>query len=316
MDFPGRSERASGTLRVALLGLPGAPDVLGRGALPAPRNAPGPSRRERIARAIAAAGAAGAQVVLTPECAWPGYAPGATGDGGLDTLGWAAEAAAAAGVHLALGVDAGRWAGLAWFAPDGAMSVHPKRFPTPAESRAWDAGPGAQVRATPFGAVGLLVCADVLHRRAWEDLAGRVDLVCVAAAWPDYDGRLARLPAPVRPLARPVVEGSAGWRAAWLPRAARAVGAPVVLCDARGPRTDVPGEGFLDAPGAWDAGGAPLPLRVVPQDDADTVLRLVDVPVGRVAPRGAAASDAGWRAFAAGYRAAAGLVRLSRPRRG
>ncbi len=295
-------------MRVALLGLPGAPASVGRGALPA---------SERIARAVDAAAAAGAQVVLTPECAWPGYAPGAAGDaGGPDPLGWARDAAARAGVHLALGVDLGRTAGIAWASPDGTpVHLHPKRFPTPAESRAWDAGPGAQVRAAPFGDVGMLVCADVLHRRAWADLAGRVDLVCVAAAWPDYAGRLARTPAWQRPLLRPVVEGSAAWRAAWLPRAARAVGAPVVLCDARGPRTDLPGEGFLDAPGAWDADGRPLPLRVVPQDDPDTVIRVVDVPVGRVPPRGSCAPDPGWRAFAVGYRAAAAAVRLSRLRR-
>jgi hypothetical protein len=78
----------------------------------------------------------------------------------------------------------------------------------------------------------------------------------------------------------------------------------------------LPGEGFLDAAGAWDADGAPLPVRVVPQDDPDTVIRVVDVPVGRVPPRGSCAPDPGWRAFAAGYRGAAAAVRLSRPRRG
>ena len=45
------------------------------------------------------------------------------------------------------------------------------------------------VVSTPFGRVGLAVCADMIYRRVWDDYRGRIDLAVVAAAWPDFANR-------------------------------------------------------------------------------------------------------------------------------
>ena len=42
---------------------------------------------------------------------------------------------------------------------------------------------------TPFGRVGLAVCADMIYRRVWDDYRDRIDLAVVSAAWPDFANR-------------------------------------------------------------------------------------------------------------------------------
>ena len=290
-------------LRVALAELPGAPEPAGSGALAA--------RWARIDAALETARGGGAKLVVFPECALTGYAPWGPAPG-LDVRAARArlgERARATGLHVVLGWDAGDRCTLALATPDGAVHAYDKRHPTPTEARRWRAGRTPGIVPTVFGRVGLLVCADVLHARAWEGLCGEVDLVVVAAAWPDYVGRLARLPAPLRPLARPVTEGSGPWRDTLLARAAASLGVPVVVCDATGPLPSHDAESFRTASAAWDARGAPLPLAKPPRTEtADPAVRVVDLTPGCVvaAPQ-PPALDTEWRLFAAAYDAASRL---------
>jgi predicted amidohydrolase len=291
-------------LRVALAELPGAPEPPGPGALAA--------RWARIDDALETARGADAGLVVFPECALTGYAPWGP-DPCLDVRAARArlgERARATGLHVVLGWDAGDRCTLALATPDGAVHAYDKRHPTPTEARRWRAGRTPGIVPTVVGRVGMLVCADVLHARAWEGLCGQVDLVVVAAAWPDYVGRLARLPAPLRPLARPVTEGSGPWRDTLLARAAARLGVPVVVCDATGPLLPSrDAERFRTASAAWDGRGAPVPLaKPLRTENADPRVLLSDLAPGCVvaAPQ-PPALDTGWRLFAAAYDAASRL---------
>ncbi len=302
-------------LPFALVELPGAPGLGGS------------ARWGAIDASLHRAKGVGASLVVFPECALTGYAPWGP-DPRLD-VGAAREALAerarATGLHVVLGWDAGDRCTLALAMPDGTVHIYDKQHPTPTEAGRWRRGRSAGIVPTAFGRVGLLVCADVLHPRVWEPLRGEVDLVVVAAAWPDYVGRLARIPAPLRPLARPVTEGSGPWRDTLLARAAASLGVPVVVCDATGPLRGAgplpshDSEGFRAASAAWDGRGVPVPLTTVPgaaggrkgplqrHETPEAGGMGPNVLVGEIVP-GCTRSeaqlprfDAGWRAFARGY---------------
>ena len=299
-------------LPFVLVELPGAPDPGGA------------ARWGAIDESLRYAQGVGASLVVFPECALTGYAPWGP-DPRLDvgaTRAALVERARATGVHLVLGWDAGDYCTLALATPGGTIHTYDKQHPTPTEAGRWRRGRSAGIVPTAFGRVGLLVCADVLHGRVWEALRGRVDLVVVAAAWPDYVGRLAHLPAALRPLARPVTEGAGPWRDTLLARAAASLGVPVVVCDARGPLRagDIAAsagtvEGFRAASGAWEGSGFPVPLTRAPEAGGGGE----GVLVGQLVP-GCTWSEAqvpridpGWRAFAGAYDGVARLrARFSR----
>ena len=43
--------------------------------------------------------------------------------------------------------------------------------------------------STPWGRMGLAICADMIYRSVWADYEGRIDLAVVSAAWPDFADR-------------------------------------------------------------------------------------------------------------------------------
>lgn len=278
-------------LRVALAQLPGAGGTLAERA----------ARAERVI-----ADAAGADLVVFPEAYLPGYAH-VVGD----AAGEARRVASGRGACVAIGFLAGPEPGEAAGDPrgscelglaslDGGWSTYRKRFPSPDERRVWRAGACAGIVATPLGRVGLLVCADVLQRRAWRDLRGRVDIVVVSAAWPDYRGREARVAPATRPLVRWLARTSGPYRDDLLGRAAAYVGAPVVFVNATGPWEGE--EGFSGGSAAWDAAG----VRVVGP--------LVDEGVGHVELRRGGhpslptlSHPPPWEALAAAWRVAGRL---------
>jgi hypothetical protein len=285
---------------------------------------------ERIAwadDAVARAAAAGAGLVVLPEATIPGYSH-VRADCGDVARTWALGAARR-GLAVAVGyLDGdGCWLGVA--DPDGRFTAYRKRFPSPAEGRVWRGGTDAVIVDTPVGRVGLLICADVLQLDAWRPYVGRVDAVAVAAAWPDYQGRLERTPRLARPALRWLFEGSVPYRDALLVRASAAVGAPVVFADASGPvfphslpeslrpnpdilgsttaapspRSRLPGfdlgfpgsRGPLEGRESFSAG-----TRIV--SDTVHVGDLVVAPVGRRAPGEPLRHVGRWGPFAAVYR--------------
>ncbi len=256
---------------------------------------------ERLARAdhaIAEARERGAVVAVLPEAYLPGYAH-APAEEGPRARTWLAGAARRHAMTIAMGYVDGDRCVLGVTTPDGAHAAYTKRFLSPDEARAWRPGTAPLIATTPAGRFGLLVCADVLHVDAWVPYMGRVDAVLVAAAWPDYRGRLATVPAPTRPAARWLFRDSNPYRAELLARAARAVGAPVVFANATGPFQGE--ENFSGGSRVYGADGAVLaegPLAVAPL-----------VPG---APRGPLRHSLRWGAFTRLYRWAAAARRPGR----
>lgn len=250
-----------------------------------PGNAGTPAERRTWAeRATARAVAAGAELVVLPEACFPGYHHHRA-----DAEAEARAFACGQGVHVVTGFlqGDGNFAGVG--GPDGAWSTYRKRFPTPDESRFWRAGSAPGIVATPLGRVGLLVCADLLHPEAWAALVGRVDVVAVCAAWPDYVGR--RGPAPTRPVVAWLRRASVPHRDALLAAGARATGVTVVFADAAGRWRDR--EGFTAGGGVWFPDGE---VRRGATVVADTRTRPPGPPVRL---------STGWRLFGAAYDRAA-----------
>ena len=241
----------------------------------------GGSRADRIAMANEAISAAGpADLYVLPEACFPGYRHEPAKEEEACRA-WAQ----ATGRRVIVGYVEGNaaFAGLA--EPGGAWRRYQKRFPTPAESRSWRAGAETGVFDTGIGRIGVLICADVLHLRAWEDLRGRVDLIAVSAAWPDYAGR--RAP----PGLGWLYAESNAYRDVLVARAARSLGVPVVFANAGGC-------GFSGGSAVFAMNGERLPPVAAVETGGPT-------PIGppiRHPPR--------WRAFTAAYRATARAVEL------
>lgn len=94
---------------------------------------------------------------------------------------------------------------LALCLPSGAIHVYRKRHLVFWESFRFLRGRSPLVVSTPWGRIGLAVCADMMDRRVWDDYRGRIDLAVVASAWPEFacrkSGRKHRLFGHVGPMA-------------------------------------------------------------------------------------------------------------------
>lgn len=194
----------------------------------------------QVARAAAEAARLGASWLVLPEATIPGYPPSfSPGHTQPASRGEAGRLACRlAGEHrlgLALGCIEEQRSRviLAWPEARCVRSARvDKRFPSPTESLRWRAGehPG-RVRVTwPHELeLGVLICADLLQRRAWAELEG-VDLVLVSAAWPHYHESRKRL----LPGLGWVARESETIREAMLGAGARSLGAPVLFANASG----------------------------------------------------------------------------------
>jgi len=78
---------------------------------------------------------------------------------------------------------------LALCLPDGSVHVYRKRHLVFWERFRFRPGRTAMVVATPWGRIGLAICADMIYRRVWEDYRGRIDLALISAAWPNFASR-------------------------------------------------------------------------------------------------------------------------------
>lgn len=227
MTPPAASPRpppAARPVRVCVAQLPGAP-------------APLPDRLGFAEEALQAA--AGADLLLLPEATFPGYAPGADPREAAAQAAageaWAAEAAARAGLHLAVGLGFPDESVLLLVAPDGERWRYAKAWPTFAEAAAWRAGSGPLVAHTRLGPVGLALCADVVQPGLWAGLRGRVSLVLAGGAWADYRGRAAGMPWWRAAALGPWMRRAGGHRDHTLAAGAAALGAPVAWANACGP---------------------------------------------------------------------------------
>ena len=78
---------------------------------------------------------------------------------------------------------------LALATPDGKVEVYRKRHLVFWERFRFYPGRSALVVKTPFGRVGLAICADMIYKKVWEEYRGRIDLAVIAAAWPEFADR-------------------------------------------------------------------------------------------------------------------------------
>jgi N-carbamoylputrescine amidase len=94
---------------------------------------------------------------------------------------------------------------LALCLPNGSIDIYRKRHLVFWEAFRFRAGREPMVVRTPWGRVGLAVCADMMDRRVWDDYRDRIDLAVVASAWPEFtcrhSGRSHRLFGHVGPMA-------------------------------------------------------------------------------------------------------------------
>jgi N-carbamoylputrescine amidase len=70
--------------------------------------------------------------------------------------------------------------------PAGSIHIYRKRHLVFWETFRFRAGRTPSVVVTPWGRVGLAVCADMMDRRVWDNYRGRIDLAVVASAWPEF----------------------------------------------------------------------------------------------------------------------------------
>lgn len=185
----------------------------------------------------------GAEILVLPELAIPGYSreldywnlaephdgptPAALRDW---ARGW--RVAIVAGFAE---IESGHvYNSIALALPDGALHLYRKRHLVMWEPRRFRAGGLSGIVRTPWGRLGLAVCADALFARTWSEYRGRTDLIAISAAWPEFRrdprGKLHWL------------LGGFGGLAARIPgEVADALGVPVTFANQSGPtRTRVP----------------------------------------------------------------------------
>jgi N-carbamoylputrescine amidase len=78
---------------------------------------------------------------------------------------------------------------LVFCAPDGELQIYRKRNLVFWERFRFHPGRAPVIVSTPWGRVGLAICADMIYRKVWNDYRGRIDLAVVAAAWPNFADR-------------------------------------------------------------------------------------------------------------------------------
>jgi N-carbamoylputrescine amidase len=81
---------------------------------------------------------------------------------------------------------------LAFCLPDGSVHIYRKRHLVFWERFRFRPGRTPLVVPTPWGRVGLAICADMIYRRVWDDYRGRIDLAVIASAWPEFACRDSR----------------------------------------------------------------------------------------------------------------------------
>ncbi len=73
--------------------------------------------------------------------------------------------------------------------PDRSIHVYRKRSLVFWERFRFRPGRFPLIVPTPWGRVGLAICADMIERRVWDGYRGQIDFAVISAAWPDFASR-------------------------------------------------------------------------------------------------------------------------------
>jgi N-carbamoylputrescine amidase len=156
---------------------------------------------ERLARAeqlVAGAAAAGAQLVLLPECFNTGYTYSEENHARVESIDgptatWLRETAARLNIHIAgslMLLDQGEvYNALLLFAPDGQLWRYDKNYPWGYEQayfRISRRDPNVTIAETDLGHIGMLICWDVSHLGLWQSYAGNIDLMLISSCPIDF----------------------------------------------------------------------------------------------------------------------------------
>ncbi len=75
---------------------------------------------------------------------------------------------------------------LALCLPDGSVQIYRKRHLVFWERFRFRPGRSSLIVPTPWGRIGLAICADMIYRNVWDGYRAQIDLGVIASAWPDF----------------------------------------------------------------------------------------------------------------------------------
>jgi N-carbamoylputrescine amidase len=123
---------------------------------------------------------------------------------------------------------------LALCLPDGSIQIYRKRHLVFWERFRFCRGRSPLIVPTPWGRIGLAICADMIYRNVWDAYRDQIDLGVIASAWPEFACRQSGR--------KHWLFGRLGPLSAEIPvKVARDLGVPVICVNQCGPtRTTIP----------------------------------------------------------------------------
>lgn len=75
---------------------------------------------------------------------------------------------------------------MALITPDRSIHVYRKRQLVFWERFRFRPGRESVIVKTPFGRIGMAICADMIYKRIWDEYRGKIDLAVISSAWPEF----------------------------------------------------------------------------------------------------------------------------------
>lgn len=137
----------------------------------------------------------GAELVVLPELFCCGYGFGTSYNtlaGGMNdgVVGHLSSRSRQLKIGIAAGValwHAGEiYNAICFCLPDGRVHYYSKRNLVFWEPMVFRRGRRASIVDTPWGRVGLAICADMIYKHVWNGYEGQIDLAVISSAWPEF----------------------------------------------------------------------------------------------------------------------------------
>ncbi len=150
---------------------------------------------ERADAYLRAAADQGAELIVLPELFCCGYGFGTdygrlAGTADDDVVGFLTERSRKWRAGIAAGVamwHSGEVYNAICFAlPDGSVHYYSKRKLVFWEPFVFRHGTRESIVETPWGRVGLAICADMIYSSTWRGYRNRIDMAVVSSAWPEF----------------------------------------------------------------------------------------------------------------------------------